>query len=252
VRYVFDLLQAEGFTLTITPDIAKEEVVEGIGFNPRGEESNIYTVEGTGTCLIGTAEITLGGYYAGRILDRDACPSRSPACPLLPPGGGRRRSVLQGLYRVHQFTKVEMFVFCLPDRSEAEHELLLELEERIFQGLEIPYRVVDTCVGDLGGRRTASSTWRPGCPAGGSRRVGRDHQHLQLHGLPGPPPRDPHQGGRQERVRAHAQRHGRGGVARPDRHSGELPAGRRLDPHPGASRALCGFRSIGPKAAVQA
>lgn len=166
VRYVFDLLQAEGYTLTITPDIAKEEVVEGIGFSPRGEESNIYTVEGTGTCLIGTAEITLGGYYAGRILDRERLPLRIAGlshCFRREAGAAGQFS--KGLYRVHQFTKVEMFVFCLPERSEAEHQGLLELEERIFQGLEIPYRVVDTCVGDLGGpayRKFDLEAWMPG------------------------------------------------------------------------------------------
>ncbi|MBQ7746054.1 MAG: serine--tRNA ligase, partial [Spirochaetia bacterium] len=63
-RYVMDIIMKEGFTPFITPDVAKEEVAAGIGFNPRGEESNIYTVEGTGTCLVGTAEITLGGYFA--------------------------------------------------------------------------------------------------------------------------------------------------------------------------------------------
>jgi seryl-tRNA synthetase len=68
-RYALDILQKHGFTLTITPDIAREEILEGTGFNPRGEESNIYALEGTGTCLIGTAEIPLGGYYAGQIVD---------------------------------------------------------------------------------------------------------------------------------------------------------------------------------------
>jgi len=171
VRYVFDFLQNEGFTLTITPDIAKEEVVEGIGFNPRGEESNIYTIEGTGTCLIGTAEITLGGYYAGRILDRDSLPIKIAGlshCFRREAGAAGQYS--KGLYRVHQFTKVEMFIFCRPEQSAAEHERLLALEERIFQGLEIPYRVVDTCVGELGGpayRKYDLEAWMPGRGEGG-------------------------------------------------------------------------------------
>jgi seryl-tRNA synthetase len=166
VRYAFDLLQSAGFTLTITPDVAKEEVVEGIGFSPRGEESNIYTIEGTGACLIGTAEITLGGYYAGRILPKESLPIRVAGlshCFRREAGAAGQYS--KGLYRVHQFTKVEMFVFCRPDQSEAQHEELLALEEKIFQGLEIPYRVVDTCVGELGGpayRKFDLEAWMPG------------------------------------------------------------------------------------------
>ena len=165
-RYALDILQSEGFVLTITPDIAKEEVVEGIGFNPRGKESNIYTVEGTGTCLVGTAEITLGGYYAGQILDAGKLPIKMAGishCFRREAGAAGQYS--KGLYRVHQFSKVEMFIFCKPDQSEAMHQYLLELEERIFQGLEIPYRVVDTCTGELGGpayRKFDVAAWMPG------------------------------------------------------------------------------------------
>ena len=165
-RYALDILQSEGFVLTITPDIAKEEVVEGIGFNPRGEESNIYTVEGTGTCLVGTAEITLGGYYAGQILDAGELPIKMAGfshCFRREAGAAGQYS--KGLYRVHQFSKVEMFIFCKPDQSEQIHHYLLELEERIFQGLEIPYRVIDTCTGELGGpayRKFDVEAWMPG------------------------------------------------------------------------------------------
>ena len=165
-RYALDMLQNEGFILTITPDIAKEEVVEGIGFNPRGEESNIYTVEGTGTCLVGTAEITLGGYYAGQILGAEDLPIKMAGishCFRREAGAAGQYS--KGLYRVHQFSKVEMFIFCKPDRSDSMHQYLLEIEERIFQGLEIPYRVVDTCTGELGGpayRKFDVEAWMPG------------------------------------------------------------------------------------------
>jgi len=165
-RLALDMLQREGFTLTITPDIAREEIVEGIGFNPRGEESNIYTVEGTGACLVGTAEITLGGYFAGQILNREDLPIRMAGlshCFRREAGAAGQYS--KGLYRVHQFSKVEMFVFCRPDQSEAMHAALLELEERFFQALEIPYRVVDTCTGELGGpayRKFDLEAWMPG------------------------------------------------------------------------------------------
>ena len=73
-RYAMDIVIKHGFTPFITPDIAKEEILSGIGFNPRGEESNIYTIEGTGACLVGTAEITLGGYYADQIIEREQLP----------------------------------------------------------------------------------------------------------------------------------------------------------------------------------
>jgi seryl-tRNA synthetase len=165
-RYALDILQGEGFVATITPDIAKEEVVEGIGFNPRGEESNIYLVEGTGTCLVGTAEITLGGYYAGQILDAEDLPIKLAGishCFRREAGAAGQYS--KGLYRVHQFSKVEMFIFCKPDQSDSMHQYLLDIEERIFQGLEIPYRVVDTCTGELGGpayRKFDVEAWMPG------------------------------------------------------------------------------------------
>jgi seryl-tRNA synthetase len=166
VRYALDILSAHGFTPTITPDIAREEVVEGIGFNPRGEESNIYNLEGTGTCLVGTAEITLGGYHAGDLLDKELLPVKLAGlshCFRREAGAAGQFS--KGLYRVHQFTKVEMFVYCSPEESSRIHDDLLSIEEEIFQGLEIPYRVVDTCTGDLGApayRKFDLEAWMPG------------------------------------------------------------------------------------------
>jgi seryl-tRNA synthetase len=166
IRFGLDLLRREGFVLTITPDIAKEEMVEGIGFNPRGEESNIYSLEGTGTCLVGTAEITLGSYYAGQILDAPRLPIKMAGlshCFRREAGAAGQYS--KGLYRVHQFSKLEMFVFCLPSQSEQLHRYLLDLEEKIYQALEIPYRVVDTCSGELGGpayRKYDLEAWMPG------------------------------------------------------------------------------------------
>jgi len=166
VRYALDILRKKSFTITITPDIAKEEIVEGIGFNPRGAESNIYTLEDTGTCLVGTAEITLGGYYADSILPAESLPLRMAGvshCFRREAGAAGQFS--KGLYRVHQFTKVEMFVYAHPDSSEEVHEELLAIEEEIFQGLQIPYRVVDTCTGDLGApayRKFDVEAWMPG------------------------------------------------------------------------------------------
>ena len=171
VRYAFDILMNHGFQPFITPDIAKEGIVEGIGFNPRGPESNIYTIEGTDTCLVGTAEITLGGYYADTILDPPRLPIRMAGlshCFRREAGAAGQFS--KGLYRVHQFTKVEMFVYCKPEDSEGWHQRLLGIEEEIFSGLGIPYRVVDTCTGDLGApayRKFDLEAWMPGRGEGG-------------------------------------------------------------------------------------
>jgi len=170
-HYAIDILRGHNFTLMITPDIAKEEIVEGIGFNPRGEESNIYTIEGTGTCLVGTAEITLGGYHAGSILKEEDLPIRYAGlshCFRREAGGAGQFS--KGLYRVHQFSKLEMFVYCTPEQSEHIHQQLLTVEEEIFRGLEIPYRIVDTCTGDLGApayRKFDIEAWMPGRGNGG-------------------------------------------------------------------------------------
>ncbi len=165
-RYALDILKERGFTIAITPDIAREEVAEGIGFNPRGSESNIYNLEGTGTCLIGTAEITLGGYYGGQILDGAELPVKLAGlshCFRREAGAAGQYS--KGLYRVHQFTKIEMFVITHPDKSEEMHNELLEIEKEIFKGLGIPFRVVDTCTGDLGApayRKYDLEAWMPG------------------------------------------------------------------------------------------
>jgi seryl-tRNA synthetase len=166
VRYALDILQKKGFTPFITPDVAKEEILEGIGFNPRGEESNVYTLEGEASCLVGTAEITLGGYYSDTIFPKDKLPLRLAGlshCFRREAGAAGQFS--KGLYRVHQFTKLEMFVYCLPEQSGAFHEELRSIEEEIFSGLEIPFRVVDTCTGDLGApayRKWDLEAWMPG------------------------------------------------------------------------------------------
>ena len=165
-RYVMDIIMKEGFTPFITPDVAKEEVAAGIGFNPRGEESNIYTVEGTGTCLVGTAEITLGGYFAGKTIDASKLPIKMAGlshCFRREAGAAGQFS--KGLYRVHQFSKVEMFIYCLPEKSNEMHQYIRSVEEKIFQGLDVPYRVVDTCTGDLGAsayRKYDLEAWMPG------------------------------------------------------------------------------------------
>ncbi len=165
-RYAMDVVAKHGFIPTVTPDLARTEILEAIGFNPRGEESNIYTVADTDTCLVGTAEVTLGGYHGGKIFSPQELPIQMAGyshCFRREAGASGQYS--KGLYRVHQFSKVEMFVFCEPEESEAFHDKLLAIEEELFQGLEIPYRVVDTCTGDLGApayRKFDIEAWMPG------------------------------------------------------------------------------------------
>ena len=166
IQYALNTLRKHGFELFITPDVAREEVLKGIGFNPRGNESNVYAIEEEGTCLVATAEITLGGYHSGEILDK-------AKLPLLYGGlshcfrreAGAAGQFSKGLYRVHQFDKVEMFVYSTPEQSDELHAKLREIEEENFKGLGIPFHVVDTCTGDLGApayRKWDLEAWMPG------------------------------------------------------------------------------------------
>ncbi len=165
-RFALDVVLAEGFTPFVTPDVARAQVVEGVGFNPRGEETQIYSIANSDLCLVGTAEITLGGLVADTILDEEELPLKMAGishCFRTEAGAAGRES--KGLYRVHQFTKVEMFAVTRPEDSEEMHRELLAIEEKIFQGLELPYRVIDIAAGDLGApayRKYDIEAWMPG------------------------------------------------------------------------------------------
>jgi seryl-tRNA synthetase len=162
---VWRLIDA-GFTPIITPDLARNSILEGIGFTPRGAETQVYSIEDTDLSLVGTAEITLGGMHADDILDEAALPIRYVGlshCFRTEAGAAGRAS--RGLYRVHQFTKVEMFAFSTPETSGAIHAQMLAIEEDLFRALGIPYRVLDICSGDLGGpayRKFDLEAWMPG------------------------------------------------------------------------------------------
>ncbi len=165
-QFAVKTLIGHGFTPITTPDLARNQVLEGIGFTPRGVETQVYSVEDTDLSLVGTAEITLGGMLADEILDESALPIRYVGlshCFRTEAGAAGRAS--RGLYRVHQFTKVEMFTFSTPESSGAVHIEMLAIEEEIFQALGIPYRVLDICSGDLGGpayRKFDLEAWMPG------------------------------------------------------------------------------------------
>ena len=166
IQYALTLLRAEGFVPVITPDLARDEVLQGIGFIPRGEATQIYSVEGTDLSLIATAEITVGGMHKDEIFEEEQLPLHYVGLShCFRTEAGAHGRATRGLYRVHQFTKVEMFAFTRPEHSDATLERIRELEERIFQGLGIPYRVIDTCTGDLGGpayRKYDLEAWMPG------------------------------------------------------------------------------------------
>jgi seryl-tRNA synthetase len=168
VQYAMQHCVKAGFTPVITPDLANVEILEGIGFMPRdkAETRQVYTVADTDLCLIATAEITLGGMHRDRIFDETELPKRYVGlshCFRTEAGAAGRDT--RGLYRVHQFTKVEMFAFCTPEQSEAIHLEIKALEEQIFNGLGLCFHVIDTCTGDLGGpayRKYDIEAWMPG------------------------------------------------------------------------------------------
>ena len=167
-HYALQTARRHGFTVHVTPDLAREEILRGLGFNPRGESTQIYSIADSDLCLVGTAEITLGGMLADTILEEEQLPlllAGVSHCFRTEAGSAGQES--RGLYRVHQFTKVELFAFVSAedDASELMHAKLLAIEEEIFQGLGIPYRVIDIASGDLGGpayRKFDLEAWMPG------------------------------------------------------------------------------------------
>lgn len=165
-QYAVTYLMRRGFIPASTPDLAKNEILQGTGYIPRGNETQIYSIENTDLSLVATAEITLGGLMAGRVIDAEELPLKfcgTSHCFRTEAGAAGRAS--RGLYRVHQFTKIEMFAFTLPEQSEAMHEELLSMERQLFDNLGLPYRVVDTATGDLGGpayRKFDLEAWMPG------------------------------------------------------------------------------------------
>lgn len=151
VRMIMDRLEDHGFTMMQVPHMAKTRIMTGTGFNPRGDERQIYEIEGEDLNLIATAEIPLTGYHADEILDPSALPllyaGYSPSYRMEAGAYGR---FSKGLYRVHQFNKIEMYVYCVPEDSDRWHSKLVEIEEAICQELEIPYQLVRIAAGDLG------------------------------------------------------------------------------------------------------
>jgi seryl-tRNA synthetase len=168
IQYALEISRRHGFTPFITPDLAKNDVLLGLGFTPRGESTQVYSIEDTDLSLIGTAEITMGGYHANEVFEKADLPKKYIAlshCYRTEAGSYSKFS--KGIFRVHQFTKIEMFQYVTPDQSETAHRELLSIEREIFEGLRIPFRVIDHCTADLGGpsiRTYDLEAWMPGKP----------------------------------------------------------------------------------------
>lgn len=166
VQYGINFLVKKGFTPYLTPDIAKASILEGIGFSPRGEETNIYSIENTEQCLVGTAEITLGGIYRNKVIDENKLPIKMVGFShCFRTEAGAAGQATKGLYRVHQFSKVEMFIICHPEKSVEMLETLRGIEEELYQSLGIPYHVLNIATGDLGNpayKKYDLEAWMPG------------------------------------------------------------------------------------------
>ena len=149
-RFALDRLGAAGFTPMLPPVLVREEAMYGTGFFPT-ERSNIYALQDDDLYLTGTSEVALAGLHMGEILEESDLPLRYAAfstCFRREAGAAGKDT--RGMFRVHQFNKVEMFVFTKPEDSAAEHERMLGIEEELVQALGLPYRVVNVAAGDLG------------------------------------------------------------------------------------------------------
>ena len=164
VRYGLDAVMAHGFRPVLPPVLVREEAMYGTGFFPTDEQSIYRTTDGE--CLVGTSEVPLAGLHMDEFLEAEALPLRYAGfstCFRREAGAAGKDT--RGILRVHQFDKLEMFSFCLPEQSGEEHELIRTIEEGVLQGLGLPYRVVNIAAGDLGApaaKKYDCEAWMPG------------------------------------------------------------------------------------------
>ncbi|WP_411734521.1 serine--tRNA ligase [Paeniglutamicibacter sp.] len=164
MNMALDLALQKDFIPMITPTLVRPETMQGTGFDVEHDDE-IYKLERDDLYLVGTSEVALAGYHAGEILDLSAGPTRYAgwsSCYRREAGSAGKDT--RGIIRVHQFNKLEMFVYCSPEESEAEHTKLLALEEEMLAKVELPYRVIDTAAGDLGmsaARKFDCEAWVP-------------------------------------------------------------------------------------------
>ena len=152
LQYGLSKVLEHGFTFMTVPDMVCSRVLEGCGFNPRtSDQSDEYYIEGEDLALIATAEMSLTGYHMDEIIDEDKLPLfYAGYSPCFRKEAGTYGKYTRGLFRVHQFNKLEMYAFCLPEQSKEIHEKILAIEEDIWQGLGIPYHIINIAAGDLG------------------------------------------------------------------------------------------------------
>jgi seryl-tRNA synthetase len=165
VRYGLDFAQAKGFLPVITPVLVREEAMYGTGFFPT-DQAQFYATRDDDLYLAGTSEVPLAAFHMGEILEPDTLPRRYVGySTCFRREAGTYGKDTRGILRVHQFDKLEMLSFVLPEESGHEHGRFLEWEEEFYRSMEIPYRVVDICVGDLGAsaaRKFDIEAWLPG------------------------------------------------------------------------------------------
>ncbi len=165
VRWALDVLAGHGFTPVIPPVLVREQALYGTGFLPDTEQQ-IYRFADDPLYLVGTSEVPLASLHAGEIIEEERLPIRYAGySPCFRREAGSAGRDTRGIFRVHQFEKVEMFTFVTPEESVAEHDRLLAIEEEILQALEIPYRVVNIAVDDLGSsaaKKYDCEAWLPG------------------------------------------------------------------------------------------
>jgi seryl-tRNA synthetase len=165
VRYALDVLAGKGFIPMIPPVLVREEAMYGTGFLPT-DESQIYATRDDDLYLVGTSEVPLASFHQDEILEASSLPVRYAGfSTCFRREAGTYGKDTRGMFRVHQFDKVEMFSFCAPDRSWDEHEFLVSVEEELVTGLGIPYRLMNVCTGELGAsaaKKIDLEAWFPG------------------------------------------------------------------------------------------
>ncbi|XAR48541.1 Serine--tRNA ligase [Bertholletia excelsa] len=166
VNWTISEVMKRGFTPLTTPELVRSSVVEKCGFQPRGENTQVYSIEDSDQCLIGTAEIPVGGIHMDSILTDSSLPLKYVAFShCFRTEAGAAGIATRGLYRVHQFSKVEMFILCRPEESESYLEELIGIEEDLFSSLGFHFKILDMASGDLGApayRKFDVEAWMPG------------------------------------------------------------------------------------------
>lgn len=166
IQFILDLTSSKGFLPMHTPDLARSKYYLGTGYSPRGDEAQTYEIKDDDLGLIATAEVTMAGYHSDEVLDVKELPKKYIAishCYRKEAGAYGKYS--KGLYRVHQFTKLELFIYCKPEDSEKYHQEILAIEKEVMDKLEIAYQVVCMCTGDLGSmaaKKYDVEAWMPG------------------------------------------------------------------------------------------